>query len=94
MAQPQNLPRGLDSGRVMLRFCLRILILASFAAFSSIGFGKSLVTLLWMAMVFSTVVAIVRSERPLAAALNHWDETAGYAALLALAGIFGEPLPA
>jgi len=79
---------------VLLRFCLRILILASFAAFSSIGFGRSLVTLLWMAIVFSTVVAIVRRERPFGAALNHWDETAGYAAMLALAGIFGELLQA
>jgi hypothetical protein len=47
MAQPQDLSRGLESGRVLLRFCVRMIILTSVAAFSSIGFDKSLSVLLW-----------------------------------------------
>jgi len=94
MAQPQDLPRGLESGRVLLRFCVRIIILASFAAFSGIGFDKSLSVLLWMAMVFCTVGAMVKREQAFAAVLNHWDEMMGYAAILALLGVFEHSLSA
>ena len=88
MAQPQDLPRGLESGRVLLRFCVRIIILTSFAAFSSIGFGKSLSVLLWMAMVFTAVGAFIKREPPFPAVLNHWDETLAYAALCCLVSAF------
>ena len=93
MAQPQDLPRGLESGRVLLRFCVRIIILASFAAFSSIGFGKSLSVLLWMAMVFTAVGAFIKREPPFPAVLNHWDEMMGYAAILAFLGVLDSSLP-
>ena len=93
MAQPQDLPRGLVSGRVLLRFCVRIIILASFAAFSSIGFNKSLSVLLWMAMVFCTVGAMVKREQAFTKVLNHWDEMMGYALILALLGVFDHSLP-
>ncbi len=94
MAQPQELPHGLASGRVLLRFCARIIILASCAVFGSIGFGRSFATLLWMAMVFSAVGAMIKREPPLASVLNGWDEMMGYAAILALLGVFDHPLPA
>ena len=68
----------------MFRFGLRMIILIIFAAFGSIGFGKSLVALLWMSAILSAVIGAVRREPPFDTALNHWDETAAYAALCAL----------
>jgi hypothetical protein len=68
----------------MFRFGLRMIILIIFAAFGSIGFGKSLVALLWMSAILSAVIGAVRREPPFDTALNHWDETAAYVALCAL----------
>jgi hypothetical protein len=72
------------STQVMVRFGLRIVILAIFASFGGIGFGRSLATLLWMSTVFSAVVGAVRREPLFDITLNHWDETAAYAALCCL----------
>jgi hypothetical protein len=94
MAQPERLPHGLENGRALLRFSARVMILATFAAFGSIGFNRSLAILLWMAMVFSAVSALVKREPPFPAVLNHWDEMMGYGAILALLGVFEHPLPA
>jgi hypothetical protein len=94
VAQPQHLPHGLENSRALLRFAVRVMILAGFAAFGSIGFDQNLAILLWMAMLFSAVVAVIRREAPFAAILNHWDEMMGYAALLALLGVFDHTLPA
>ena len=94
MAQPQELKPGLESTRAMVRFFLRTIILACFAAFSGGGFNKSMSVLLWMAMVFSAVGGFIRREQPFGAVLNHWDEMMGYAAILALLGVFEHSLPA
>ena len=56
-------------------------ILVIFAAFGSIGFGRSLAALLWMAIILCAVIGAMRREQPFGAALNHWDETVAYAAL-------------
>jgi hypothetical protein len=72
------------SAQVLARFGVRLVILTAFAAFSSIGFGQSLVALLWMSTLLSAVIGGVRREPPLAPQLNHWDETAAYGALCAL----------
>jgi hypothetical protein len=61
-----------------------MIILAVFAAFGSIGFGRSLVALLWMSTIMSALIGAIRRETPVDTALNHWDETAAYAALCAL----------
>ena len=61
-----------------------MIILVAFAAFGSIGFGRSLVALLWMSTIMSAVIGAIRREPPFATILNHWDETAAYAALCAL----------
>jgi hypothetical protein len=74
----------LKSTEVIVRFCLRMIILVIFAAFGSIGFGRSLTALLWMSTVLSAVLATFEREQPLDAALNHWDETIAYAALCCL----------
>jgi hypothetical protein len=84
LAQFPDLPRQLKSTHVMLRFGVRMIILVVFAAFANIGFGRSLVALLWMSTILSAVIGAVRREPPFHTVLNHWDETAAYAALCAL----------
>jgi len=82
------------SVQVMARFVLRIVILVSFAMLGSIGFARSLETLLWMSIVLCVVVAAMRRETLFQAALNHWDETVAYAALYALVCGLSQAAPA
>jgi hypothetical protein len=84
LAQLPNPPRELKSTQVLVRFCLRIIILVIFAVFGSIGFGRSLAALLGMSIILSAVIGTMRREPPFDAALNHWDETVAYAALFSL----------
>jgi hypothetical protein len=93
LAQLSNLPRQLRSTQVIVRFCLRMIILALFAAFGSIGFGRSLAALLGMSLILSAVIGIMRREPPIDVALNHWDETVAYAALFALVSSFNHAVP-
>jgi len=83
----------LRSTHVLLRFCLRVIILIVFAAFGSIGFGASLVALLWMSAALSAVIGAMRRERPFDAALNHWDETVFYLALCCLVSGLNQTVP-
>jgi hypothetical protein len=73
---------------VIARFCLRTVVLVIFAAFGSIGFGRSFTALLWMSAILSAVLATLEHEEPLDAALNHWDEAMAYAALCCLVSGF------
>jgi hypothetical protein len=79
---------------VLVRFCMRIGILTAFAAFSSIGFSRSLASLLWMAIVLCGVIGLVKREAPFGIVLNHWDETVAYAALFSLVSGFNHAAPA
>jgi hypothetical protein len=90
LAQFPDLPRESKSNQVMLRFGLRMIILVIFAAFASIGFGGSLVALLWMSTILSAVIGAIRRELPFDTVLNHWDEAAAYAALCALVSGLGQ----
>jgi hypothetical protein len=92
--QLPNLSRELRSTQVIVRFCLRIGILVAFAAFASIGFGRSLAALLWMSIVLCAVIGTVKREPPLGAVLNHWDEATAYAALFSLVSVFDHAVPA
>jgi hypothetical protein len=94
VAQLPSLPRQLRSTQVIARFCLRMIILGAFAAFGSIGFGKSLAALLCMSVVLSAVIGTVRREVPFGIILNHWDEMAAYAALYSLVSSFNQAVPA
>jgi hypothetical protein len=89
LAQLPNLPQQLTSGRVLIRFCLRVIVLASFAAFGSTGFGRSLAALLWMSIILCAAVGAVRREPVFHASLNHWDEAVAYAAIFALVNGLG-----
>jgi hypothetical protein len=84
MRVPNLLPQQLRSTQVLVRFALRMVILVVFAMFGSIGFARSLAALLWMSTILSAVVGMMKRERPFDISLNHWDETAVYAALLCL----------
>ena len=92
MAQLQDLPQ-LGSGRAILRFAATTIILVSAAGFSTIGFARSLATLTWMATVISSLVAIIRRERPFGSTLNRWDEMVGHAAVFSLVTIFTHAAP-
>jgi hypothetical protein len=94
LAQFRNLSRELRSTQVLVRFFLRMSILVVFAAFASIGFGRSLAALLWMAIILCAVIGAVKREPPFGAILNHWDETLAYAALFALVSSFDHFAPA
>ena len=77
----KQLPRQLQSVQVMVRFGFRLAIMIGFAVFAGAGFGKGLVTLLWMSAVICAFAGIARREMPFAANLNHWDEMTAYVAL-------------
>jgi hypothetical protein len=66
------------------------MILAGFAAFGSVGFGRSLAALLWMSIILCAVVGTVRREPVFHASLNHWDEAVAYAAIFALVNGLGQ----
>ena len=79
---------------MLIRFCLRMSILVIFAAFGAIGFGRSLAALLWMSIILSAIIGTIKREQPFGIVLNHWDETAAFAALFALVSSFNHPVPA
>jgi hypothetical protein len=93
LAQVPNLPRELRSTQVLVRFCLRMIILVIFAAFGSIGFGGSLAALLGMSTILSVVIGSMKRERPFDITLNHWDETVTSAALFSLVSSFNQSVP-
>jgi len=72
---------NLPPARVMLRFGVRTAILVMFAAFGTIGFGRSLAALLWMTIVLCAAIGAMRREPVFTAALNHWDEMVAYTSL-------------
>jgi uncharacterized membrane protein YcaP (DUF421 family) len=88
-----NLSQRLRSTPVIVRFCLRLIILVVFAAFAGIGFGKSFAALLWMSVVLSAVIGTIKREPVFGIDLNYWDETIGYAALFALVSDFNHTVP-
>jgi len=88
-----NLTREAKSIQVIIRLCLRMTILIVFAAFGSIGFGRSLIVLLWMSAVLSAVLATIKREVPLDSVLNHWDEMTAYVALCCLSTGFDHSVP-
>ena len=70
--------------QVLVRFGFRIAIMIGFAAFAGAGFGRGLVTLLWMSALICALAGLMKREPPFATQLNHWDEMTAYVALCAL----------
>ena len=73
------------SAQALTRFFLRLLILSIFAALGSQGFGKTLESLLVLAVFYCIFVAAIRREEPFAPALTHFDEAAAYGVIARLA---------
>ena len=84
------MPRTLSPTRVMARFAVRLALLATFAAFGTIGFGRSLAALLWMSIILCAAVGLIKREPLFGAALNHWDESVAFGTLFALVHIVNE----
>ncbi|MBN9041483.1 MAG: hypothetical protein BGP05_02560 [Rhizobiales bacterium 62-47] len=85
------MPLIFRSARILVRFAARILLLAGFAAFSSVGFGRALAALLWMAIILCAVVGILRREPLFGSELNHWDERVAFGALFARVRLVNDP---
>jgi len=68
-------------------------ILVIFAAFASIGFGRSLAALLWMSAILAAVMGAMRREPLMDTVLNHWDEMVAYVALCCLVSGFNQAAP-
>jgi hypothetical protein len=70
------------SGRAVLRFCVRLALLAALAALTHTGFRNAIPGFLFAGGVFCAVWAIYNREPFFAPILTHWDE----AALLVILG--------
>jgi hypothetical protein len=79
------IPPQLNSRQVLLRAAFRLLLLIAFATFGTRAFGPTLASLLALAAIFCTIVALMRGEAIFGRALTHWDEAAAYAVLGRLA---------
>lgn len=84
------MPRTPSPSRAIARFAVRVALLAGFAAFGSVGFGRSLAVLLWMSIIVCALAGLVRREPLFGAALNHWDEGVAFGALFALVHIVND----
>ena len=76
---------ALGSARVLTRFFLRLIILCVFAGLGHQGFGKTLESMLMLAVLYCIVAAAVRREHPFGPLLTHFDEAAAYAMVARLA---------
>jgi hypothetical protein len=90
LARSPNVPRVLSPAQVLARFSVRVIILTGFAAFSSVGFGRSLAALLWMATILCAVVGLIRRDPPFGVGLNYWDEVVAFGALFALVHVLNQ----
>ena len=84
MSNTPDIPH-FGSAQALTRFFLRLLILSIFEALGSQGFGKTLESLLVLAVFYCIFVAAIRREEPFAPVLTHFDEAAAYAVIARLA---------
>jgi hypothetical protein len=79
--QRPTIPHQLSSSQVLWRFVLRLLLLSTFATFSTQGFGTTLAALLTLSATFCAVLGAMRREAMFGPVLTHWDEAAAYAVI-------------
>ena len=70
------------SGRAVLRFCVRLALLAALAALTHAGFRNAIPGVLFAGGIFCALWATFHREPLFAPILTHWDE----AALLVILG--------
>ena len=85
MTPNPDIPQQRLSARVLVRFLLRIVILAVFAGLGSQGFAKTIEQLLVLAVCYCVIIGGIRREAPLGPVLSHYDEAAAYAIAAGLA---------
>jgi hypothetical protein len=85
MQHTPDVPAIVVSVQVLIRFVLRIALIAVFATLGRYGFTKSLEGLLALAVVYCIFAAVIRRESLLGPALTHFDEAAAYALCARLA---------
>ena len=85
MPGPTAPSERLASLYVVLRFSMRMLILALFASVSKQGFANALAGMLGLATFYCLFAATFRREPFLSPVLTHFDEAAGYALIASLA---------
>jgi hypothetical protein len=73
------------SAQALTRLFLRLLIFSVFAALGHQEFGKTLESLLILAIFYYIFAAAIRREEPFGQVLTHFDEAAAYAVLAGLA---------
>jgi hypothetical protein len=79
--QRPTIPHQLSSSQVLWRFVLRLVLLSTFATFSTHGFGTTFAALLTLSAAFCAVLGAMRREAMLGPVLTHWDEAAAYAVI-------------
>lgn len=77
----------LGSAYTLTRIFLRLAVFALFAAFGPQGFGRTLESLLMLAIVYCIVAAAIRREEPFGPALTHFDEAAAYGVIAGFAAL-------
>jgi ABC-type uncharacterized transport system permease subunit len=85
MPNTPDISRNLGSAQALTRFFLRFVILTIFAMLGSQAFGKTLESLLVLAVLYCVFSAAIRRETPFGPALTHFDEAAAYAIIACLA---------
>lgn len=93
--QPPNMsnrrtPDVIKSTQVLVRFSLRMIVLCVFATLGTLGFGRSMIALLWLSTILCAVAGVLRRESPFDSALTHWDEGVAYGALYCLTTAFNQ----
>ena len=74
-----TVPHRFNSTQVLFRFAFRIVLLSTFAAFSTQGFATVFAALLALSAIFCAIVGAMRREALFGPVLTHWDEAAAYA---------------
>jgi hypothetical protein len=69
---------------ILVRFSLRLLVLAPFAAFAKIGFLTAFSSLLAVTSCCCAIVGNLRRENPFGPVFTYFDEAAAYGCLSAV----------
>jgi hypothetical protein len=73
--------------RVLFRFCLRLVVLLSFAGLGQNGYGWALLALLLMSVAMCAAWASAQREPLFGPSLTNWDEAAAYGCLASLTAL-------
>jgi len=80
MVQPKP-AIGPNSSQVLVRFAFRLVLLSTFATFSTQVFGTVFSALLVLSALFCAFVGMLRREAIFSPVFTHWDEAATCAVL-------------